>query len=326
MAETLTYDAGTDTVTTGENLSEDEQDSLEVGEKLVAEQEQLLAGKYKDAEELEKAYIELQKKLGSDDEKGEAETEATQDEPEEAEELSPATQLIVDASLEFNEKGELAPETLSKFEGMSRQDLVSAYMDMQSKAAQATPEQEVAVYQYYTEEMRNISSMDEPPESRRQGGIGDDDIQILTRTYGFFEGQNQEAISTGNEPRDPVFDDDEMKSYYDKQTEELNSLREKMNNIKEGSGDKAFTRRMISRLHLNVAEGHDPGGIPNEMFELVAGEYGYKDLKQDSDGNLYQQGKGGFYKLDEDGKPIYRADGKVLKGPNYKPPNLADLV
>ena len=74
MAETLTYDAGTDTVTTGENLSEDEQDSLEVGEKLVAEQEQLLAGKYKDAEELEKAYIELQKKLGSDDEKGEAES------------------------------------------------------------------------------------------------------------------------------------------------------------------------------------------------------------------------------------------------------------
>ena len=154
-----------------------------------------------------------------------------------------------------------------------------------------TPEQEVAVYQYYTEEMRNISSMDEPPESRRQGGIGDDDIQILTRTYGFFEGQNQEAISTGNEPRDPVFNDDEMKSYYDKQTEELNSLREKMNNIKEGSGDKAFTRRMISRLHLNVAEGHDPGGIPNEMFELVAGEYGFKDLKQDKRDSILKRFK-----------------------------------
>ena len=31
-------------------------------------------------------------------------------------------------------------------------------------------------------------------------------------------------------------------------------------------------------------------------------------------------------KLGEDGKPIYREDGKVLKGPNYKPPNLSDLV
>ena len=31
-------------------------------------------------------------------------------------------------------------------------------------------------------------------------------------------------------------------------------------------------------------------------------------------------------KLDEDGKPIYRDDGKVLKGPNYKAPSLSDLV
>lgn len=27
-----------------------------------------------------------------------------------------------------------------------------------------------------------------------------------------------------------------------------------------------------------------------------------------------------------DGKPQYREDGKVLKGPNYQPPNLSDLV
>lgn len=31
-------------------------------------------------------------------------------------------------------------------------------------------------------------------------------------------------------------------------------------------------------------------------------------------------------KLDVDGKPIKREDGKVLKGPNYEPPNLTDLV
>ncbi len=30
-------------------------------------------------------------------------------------------------------------------------------------------------------------------------------------------------------------------------------------------------------------------------------------------------------KLDEEGNPIYRDDGKVLKGPNYKPPTLEDL-
>ena len=45
MAETLSYDNTPDT----EVLTSEEQDSLEVGEKLVAEQEQLLAGKYSSA-------------------------------------------------------------------------------------------------------------------------------------------------------------------------------------------------------------------------------------------------------------------------------------
>jgi len=31
-------------------------------------------------------------------------------------------------------------------------------------------------------------------------------------------------------------------------------------------------------------------------------------------------------KLGEDGKPIFRSDGKVMKGPNYKPPVLDDLI
>ena len=36
--------------------------------------------------------------------------------------------------------------------------------------------------------------------------------------------------------------------------------------------------------------------------------------------------KSNMSKLDTDGKPIYREDGKVLKGPNYQPPTLTDLV
>ncbi|MDF3025399.1 MAG: hypothetical protein K0R10_2760, partial [Alphaproteobacteria bacterium] len=31
-------------------------------------------------------------------------------------------------------------------------------------------------------------------------------------------------------------------------------------------------------------------------------------------------------KLGDDGKPIRREDGKVLKGPNYHPPELDDLL
>ena len=64
MAETLTYDAGTDTITTEDNLNEAEQEALIVGQEMEAQQEQLLAGKYKNAEDLEKAYVELQKKIG----------------------------------------------------------------------------------------------------------------------------------------------------------------------------------------------------------------------------------------------------------------------
>ena len=36
--------------------------------------------------------------------------------------------------------------------------------------------------------------------------------------------------------------------------------------------------------------------------------------------------KSNMSKLDDKGQPIYRPDGKVLKGPNYKPPNLTDLL
>ena len=164
-----------------------------------------------------------------------------------------------------------------------------------------TPEQEVEVYQQYTNSMQNA----DPETERSAGGVGDDDIQIITRLYGVFGNpkKNQEEFTTGKPPKEPIFDEDELNSFYDKQTDELNSLREKMNAIKEGSGDAAFSKRMKKRLHLDIAEGKNPGGIPNDKFETVMGEYAYKDLKQDSDGNLYQQDKKTkkFYLVNSDG-------------------------
>ncbi len=71
MAETLTFDNEQAT----EVLTEEEQDSLQVGEELQEAQEQLLAGKYKNAEDLEQAYIELQKKLGEDTDDSKSDTE-----------------------------------------------------------------------------------------------------------------------------------------------------------------------------------------------------------------------------------------------------------
>ncbi|MAS64013.1 MAG: hypothetical protein CL815_02155 [Coraliomargarita sp.] len=129
MAETLTIDNTVDNTV----LTEEEQDSLQVGEALVEEQDQLLAGKYENAQELEKAYIELQKKLGESDEEeveeGEAEYEEESEETEEVE-LSDNAELIAEASAEFEDDGQLSEETLAKFQGMSSTDLVNAYVEM----------------------------------------------------------------------------------------------------------------------------------------------------------------------------------------------------
>ena len=61
----MTYEPGTDTVTTEDNLTSEEQESLAVGEDLQAKQEGLLAGKYKNAEELEKPMQNSKKSLES---------------------------------------------------------------------------------------------------------------------------------------------------------------------------------------------------------------------------------------------------------------------
>ena len=141
MPETMTYDAGTDTITTESNLNEAEQEALAVGEEMESQQEQLLAGKYKNAEELEKAYVELQKKLGGE---GTEDSEATgndlaiddgekeAEEKEEAKEDSPALALVNEAAAEYwdNDK-QLSEDTISKLGEMSGKDLLAAYLQAQ---------------------------------------------------------------------------------------------------------------------------------------------------------------------------------------------------
>ena len=46
----------------------------------------------------------------------------------------------------------------------------------------------------------------------------------------------------------------------------------------------------------------------------------------DLDQALLRVHESNLSKLDSEGKPVLREDGKVLKGPNYQPPNLLDLV
>jgi len=132
MSETLSYQPETTTETVAENLTPEEQENLAVGEKLQGDQEQLLAGKYKSAEELEKAYVELSKKLGETKEE-DTEQASAETEPEDKPQLSEGATLITDASKEYFENGnKLSPETLAKFSSLSSQDLIKAYMEVQS--------------------------------------------------------------------------------------------------------------------------------------------------------------------------------------------------
>jgi hypothetical protein len=139
MAETLTYDNTPE----AEVLTPDEQDSLQIGEQLQEEQDQLLAGKYQNAEELERAYIELQRKLGDSDEGDEEEVfEDDGEVSEETEtEYSEAQTLISNASQEYAETGQISDEMFEQFGEMSSQELVEAYMNIQANAPEAVADE-----------------------------------------------------------------------------------------------------------------------------------------------------------------------------------------
>ena len=75
--------------------------------------------------------------------------------------------------------------------------------------------------------------------------------------------------------------------------------------------------RESDELHQNALK---------ELADLVYVCYQYaENMGWFLDEALDRVHKSNMSKLGEDGKPIYREDGKVLKGPNYKLPNLSDL-
>jgi hypothetical protein len=105
-------------------LNSDEQESLAIGEEMASEQETMLAGKYKNAEELEAAYIELQKKLGSKEDQGESESE-----PEQTEEETSTTDTSLFDKIWEESKDEFTEETLKELAGTDPTDLANMYLE-----------------------------------------------------------------------------------------------------------------------------------------------------------------------------------------------------
>lgn len=122
----------------GEFTSE-ELDSLQVGEALEEQQQQLLAGKFKDAEDLEQAYIELQRKLGDPatrEEQVEEDPEVEVEEEQQELDTSFLERLWEESQDEYSE------ETLEALQNMDAADLAQMFLDYRSQVEEGTTETE----------------------------------------------------------------------------------------------------------------------------------------------------------------------------------------
>jgi len=131
---TLTYDP---TPADQPEFNEAEQEALAIGEQAAAEQQQLLAGKFKDAEALEKAYIELQSKLGEPRD----EVQAT---PEGEEEVTSEEDVETAEPEEESETPDLTPEDVQVLQNIVGGE--EGYNSMMQWANNNLGKQEIAMY------------------------------------------------------------------------------------------------------------------------------------------------------------------------------------
>ena len=89
--------------------------------------------------------------------------------------------------------------------------------------------------------------------------------------------------------------------------------------------EEEFREFTEAHLKLGTYEGSEADTL-KELADLAYVIFQYSEnLEWDLLEALRRVHKSNMSKLDDEGKPIYREDGKVLKGPNYKPPFLDDL-
>ena len=149
MAETLTFENTTE-VTSAENLNADEQDSLKVGEAMVEAQDDLLAGKYKDAQELEKAYVELQKKLGDKGSGDSTEARASEDseeveseedqQDEDEDDIDTSKDGILDQLWEEANGDEYSKETLEELSKLDSVDIADMHIRYRQQVEKSRPQ------------------------------------------------------------------------------------------------------------------------------------------------------------------------------------------
>lgn len=137
MAELLSYDPSNDPQAI-QIAEERDAETLAIGEEMQAQQEGLLAGKYKSAQDLEQAYIELQKKLGSQDSEEQQESEEVTE--EQTEDVDEGITFFQNLTEEYDENGQLSEESISELTSMTSEDLVDLFFRYQE---QLEPQQAV---------------------------------------------------------------------------------------------------------------------------------------------------------------------------------------
>ncbi len=131
---TLTYDPSeADTP----EFSAEEQESINIGQQLEDAQEQMLAGKYRNAEELEQGYLELQQKLGEPNEvQAPDQIEDSASTEEEVNDVSDVSTDFLDQL--WNESlDEFSPETLEQLQNMEPTDIADMYLAYRQQNADA---------------------------------------------------------------------------------------------------------------------------------------------------------------------------------------------
>jgi hypothetical protein len=106
----------------------EELDSLRVGEEMAEAENQLLAGKYQSAEELERGYLELQKRLSGKEEPQEGTPEIQEEDDTQPEEEAPPDGLY-EQLVESYREGKWDPELVEKVEGMNSIDVLNLMLE-----------------------------------------------------------------------------------------------------------------------------------------------------------------------------------------------------
>ena len=206
MAETFTMK---ETPVNSEVLNSDEQDSLAVAESLEGGEQPLLAGKFKDPQALEQAYVELQKKLGEPRD----EVQSTEDE---SESTAPAEEE------ETSSESEADVETLSEAQAQELMDMVGgdkAYKSMLDWAGDNFSKEEVEMYDGVMESgnPNAIFFAVQALQARYNDAVGSDG-QLLTgrgaqNTDDSFKSQAElvAAMSDPRYDRDPAYRADLMR-------------------------------------------------------------------------------------------------------------------